>query len=276
MSVGLGPAARAGGWNARLGVLGEIAERRRADVVAELADRPLRELERAARAAAPPRDATPPLLRPGLHVIAEAKRRSPSAGVLASPSDDVVARARAYAAGGAAIVSVLVEPHWFGGSLADLAAVRAAVPVPVLAKEFVVDERQLPLLRAAGADLVLLIAALHAPRSLRRLVRISRSLGLEPLVEVHDERELARALSSEARLIGVNNRDLTTFEVTLETSLQLAEFMPAGALAVSESGIHDARDIARLRAAGYRAFLVGEHLMKADDPSAALGRLVAA
>jgi len=276
MSVGLGPAARAGGWNARLGVLGEIAERRRADVVAELADRPLRELERAARAAAPPRDATPPLLRPGLHVIAEAKRRSPSAGVLASPSDDVVARARAYAAGGAAIVSVLVEPHWFGGSLADLAAVRAAVPVPVLAKEFVVDERQLPLLRAAGADLVLLIAALHAPRSLRRLVRISRSLGLEPLVEVHDERELARALSSEARLIGVNNRDLRSLAVDPERSTALRCLVPDDRLVIAESGAREPATLVAWRALGFDGALVGEALMRAGPGPAAVRARTAA
>ena len=145
-------------------MLAEIAERRRADIGAELAGRTFAELRREAAAAPAPRDALGPLLRPGLHVIAEVKRRSPSAGDLAVPGSDVVARARAYAAGGASIISVLVEPHWFGGSLADLTAIRASVSVPVLAKEFVVDRRQLPMLRAAGADLVLLIAALHRCR----------------------------------------------------------------------------------------------------------------
>jgi indole-3-glycerol phosphate synthase len=167
----------------RGGVVAEIASRRAADVGSELAGRTFAGLAREAAVAPAPRDVAVRLAAPGLHVIAEVKLRSPSAGAIAGPSDDVVARARAYAAGGAAAISVLCEPHWFGGSVADLRAVRAAVSIPVLAKEFVVDERQLPLLRAAGADLVLLLAALHPARRLARLVELARDLGLEPLVE---------------------------------------------------------------------------------------------
>ncbi len=260
----------------RLGVLGEIAARRRADLAAELAGRSLHDLERAVRSAPPPRDAVAPLLRPGLHVIAEAKRRSPSAGTLAAPDDDLVARARAYAAGGAAIVSVLVEPHWFGGSLDDLAAVRAAVSVPVLAKEFVVDERQLLLLRAAGADLALLIAALHPARVLRRLVRATRALGMEPLVEVHGERELERALASEARLIGVNNRDLRSLVVDPERAATLRALIPDDRLVVAESGAREPSVLAAWRALGFDAALVGEALMRAGGEPAAVRARTAA
>ena len=262
--------------SARLGVLGEIADRRRADVAAELRDRSLRDLVRAARLAPPPRDPLAPLLRPGLHVIAEAKRRSPSAGALAPSDRDLVPRARAYAGGGAAIVSVLVEPHWFAGSLDDLAAVRAAVPVPVLAKEFVVDDRQLPLLRSAGADVVLLIAALHPARQLRHLVRVAGDLGLEPLVEIHDEREIDRALGSEARLIGINNRDLRSLAVDPERSSRLRTLIPDDRLVVAESGVRDPWTLAAWRALGFDAALVGEALMRGDAPEAEIRARTAA
>jgi tryptophan synthase beta chain len=264
----------------RLGVLGEIADRRRSDLLRELGDRTLRELERAAHAAPPPRDPTNALLRPGLHVIAEAKRRSPSSGDLAAPGADVVARARAYAAGGAAIVSVLVEPHWFGGSMADLTAVRAAVPVPVLAKDFVVDPRQLPLLRAAGADLALLIAAMHRAPALRHLVRVAREVGLEPLVEVHEARELDRALASGARLIGINNRDLRSLAVDPDHAAALRSHVPDDRLVVAESGAVDPGVLSAWRALGFDAALVGEALMRAgtgpDDVRARTAAFVAA
>ena len=191
-------------------VVAEIAERRRADVREEMARLTLDDHLAAAAATPPPRDLLTRLASPGLHLIAEIKRSSPSAGEIAGPGDDIVARARAYEAGGAAAISVLCEPHWFGGSVDDLRAVRAAVSVPVLAKEFVVEDIQLPHLRAAGADLVLLLAVLHPAKRLARLVDRALEIGLEPLVEAHDERELARALATNARLIGINNRDLRT------------------------------------------------------------------
>ncbi len=262
--------------SARLGVLGQIAERRRADLEAELDGRSLRDLVRAARQAPPPRDAVAPLLRPGLHVIAEAKRSSPSAGALVPSERDLVARARAYAAGGAAIVSVLVERHWFSGTLDDLAAVRAVVPVPVLAKEFVVDERQLPVLRAAGADLALLIAALHPSRSLRHLVRLTRDVGLEPLVEIHEERELERALASEARLIGINNRDLRSLVVDPDRAARLRALVPDDRLVVAESGARDPSTLAAWRALGFDAALVGEALMREDASESAIRARTAA
>jgi indole-3-glycerol phosphate synthase len=200
----------------RRDVVAEIAARRRKDIAAEVAGLPRRDVDARAEAAPAPRPIAERLAAPGLHLIAEIKRASPSAGRIAADDEDIVARARAYEAGGAAAISVLCEPHWFGGSIDDLRAVRAAVAVPVLAKDFVVDEVQLPLLRAAGADLVLLLAVLHPARRLARLVERALAVGLEPLVEVHDARELDRALASGARLIGLNNRDLRTLEVDVE------------------------------------------------------------
>jgi tryptophan synthase beta chain len=232
-------------------------------------------MARAARLAGPPRDLLARLAQPGLHVIAEVKRRSPSAGRLAAPRN-VIEQARAYEAGGAAAISVLCEPHWFDGSLEDLRAVRDAVRVPLLAKEFVVDVRQLAVLRGAGADLVLLLAVLHDARKLRSLVREARSLGLEPLVEAHDERELERALSSGARLIGINNRDLHTLQVEPDRAERLRHLIPDDLLAVAESAIREPSAIVRLRALGFDAALIGEALMRSHDPTAGVASFVAA
>jgi indole-3-glycerol phosphate synthase len=227
MTVSERPTGRAARQR-RGNVLEEIAARRRADVRSEAAS--LRGSISAAISAIiatpRPRPIVERLAAPGLHLIAELKRRSPSAGAIAADGEDLVARARAYEAGGAAAISVLVEPHWFGGSIDDLRAVRAAVGIPVLAKEFVVDALQLPLLRAAGADVVLLLAALHRPRQLAKLVEQSLGMGLEPLVEAHDERELRAALATDARLIGLNNRDLRTLEVDTERAVRLRPLVP--------------------------------------------------
>ena len=207
-------------------------------------------------------------------MIAEAKKASPSKGVL-SVDYDVARIARAYERGGAAALSVLTDESFFQGSLADLEKARDAVRLPVLRKDFTVAERQIVESAAYGADAILLIAAILSEREIRDFRETAARWRMAALVEVHNRRELDSAIAAGSDLIGVNNRDLTTFEVTLETSLRLAEHMPAGVLRVSESGIHDARDIARLREAGYAAFLVGEHLMKSGDPAAALARLVA-
>jgi tryptophan synthase beta chain len=260
---------------ARLGVVGEIAARRAADLARDLAGTAPATLERAAATAPPPRPVDEALAAPGLHLIAEVKRSSPSAGRIA-PGADPVAQARAYASGGAAAISVLCEPHWFGGSVDDLRAVRRAVAVPVLAKEFVVDERQLPLLRAAGADLVLLLASLHPARRLARLVRGARALGLEPLVEAHDEREVERALASDARLIGLNNRDLRTLEVDVERAARLRALVPDDRIVVAESGVRSPDTLRAWRALGFDAALVGEALMRSADPTASARAFVAA
>jgi tryptophan synthase beta chain len=258
---------------ARGGILAEIAARRARDIAAELGNATYAALARAAGSAPDPRPIAERLAAPGLHLVAEVKRSSPSAGAIA-PAADVVARARAYSAGGAAAISVLCEPHWFGGSVADLRAVRAAVAVPVLAKEFVVDPRQLPILRAAGADLVLLLAVLHPPRHLADLVRRAFDLGLEPLVEINAERELDAAIASGARLVGVNSRDLRTLAVDPDRPLRLRELVPADLIAIAESGVRDAGTLRPWRAAGYDAALVGEALMRAADPRAAAAAFV--
>jgi len=252
------------------GVVAEIAARRLADLGPGL-DEPV-DLVSAPAA----RPIAERLTEPGLHLIAEIKRSSPSAGAIAGQAEDIVARARAYEAGGAAAISVLCEPHWFGGSVDDLRAVRAAVAIPVLAKEFVVDERQLPMLRAAGADLVLLLAVLHDSDALARLVAAALAIGLEPLVEAHDASEVAAAVASGARLIGLNNRDLRTLEVDTERAERLRTLVPDDRIVIAESGVRDAATVSRWRALGFDGALVGEALMRSGEPSAAARSLVAA
>ena len=260
----------------RQSVVGQIAARRRSDILAELDGVSPAELRTAAAAAPRTRPIAERLAAPGLHLIAEVKRSSPSSGQIAAAGDDLVARARAYEAGGATAISVLCEPHWFGGSVDDLRAVRAAVGIPVLAKEFVVEARQLPVLRAAGADLVLLLAVLHPARRLARLVAATLELGMEPLVEVHDPRELDRALDSGARLIGLNNRDLRTLEVHVDRAARLRERVPDDRLVIAESGVREPATIARWRALGFDGALVGEALVRAAQPAAAAAAFVAA
>jgi len=208
-----------------------------------------------------------------VNVIAECKRRSPSRGVLAAAYDPV-AIARHYESGGAAAISVLTEPTFFDGSLAHLAAVRAAVDIPLLRKDFIVDEYQLFEARAAGADAILLIVAALDQRALQRLQTRAWELGLAALVEVHNEEELDRAVESGARLIGVNNRNLRTLGVDVEASYRLAARIPAQAIGVSESGLQSRADLEKLSAAGYRAFLIGERFMTASDPTQAMRSLI--
>ena len=211
--------------------------------------------------------------RDRVNIIAECKRRSPSRGVLRAEYD-AVAIARSYARGGAAAISVLTEPTFFDGSLADLSAVRDAVDAPVLRKDFIVTEYQLLEARAAGADAVLLIVAALSPRALRALAGRAASLGLDVLVEVHDAQELAVAIDAGAEVIGVNNRNLRTLAVDVRASDELMARIPTGVVAVSESGLKAAADLRHLRAIGYSAFLIGERLMLADDPEAAVRQLV--
>jgi len=205
-------------------------------------------------------------------IIAEIKRASPSRGVL-SEDFQPAEMAAAYQQGRAAALSVLTDRDFFQGSLDDLACARAAVSLPVLRKDFTTDPLHVIQSAAAGADAILLIAAILTTREMHDLRELAEEYGLSVLVEVHDGEELRRAADSGARMIGVNNRNLHTFEVKLETSLELAPLIPAGTLKVSESGIHSPADLRRLRDAGYAAFLVGEHLMKSGDPAEALRRL---
>jgi indole-3-glycerol phosphate synthase len=204
-----------------------------------------------------------------LAVIAEIKRRSPSKGDL-NPCADAAALAGRYEKGGAACLSVLTDVEFFGGSCHDLQAARAAVDVPVLRKDFTVSARDVYDTRIMGADCVLLIAAALTPAELRAFHEIATDIGLDALVEVHDEGELDVALSAGATLIGVNQRDLVTFEVDQERAVRMASAMPGGVVKVAESGVRDAADARSLRAAGYHAVLVGETLVTAADPARAI------
>jgi indole-3-glycerol phosphate synthase len=205
-------------------------------------------------------------------VIAEIKKASPSKGLL-SDNFDPPAIAQSYAAGGAAALSVLTDAKYFQGSLLDLERARNSVKIPVLRKDFTIDEQHVYEAGSIAADAILLIAAILTTAQMQQFRELAESLGMAALVEVHDEEELKSAIDSGANIIGVNNRDLRTFEVKLETSLALAEKMPSGTVLVSESGIHSNADVKRLMDAGYQAFLVGEHLMKSGNATEALQKL---
>jgi indole-3-glycerol phosphate synthase len=227
---------------------------------AEGAVEPLRGFRRALEAAAAP------------VIVAELKRRSPSRGEI-RPDFDPVRCAREYAEAGAAALSVLTDERFFGGRLEYLAAVRAAVPLPLLRKDFLIDVYQVDEARVHGADAVLLIVAALDPAELATLLARARALALDALVEVHDERELDAALAAGADLVGVNNRDLRSFVTDLAVTERLAPRVPASVLLVAESGIGSPADVARLARAGARAFLVGESLMREAEPGRALRRL---
>jgi indole-3-glycerol phosphate synthase len=233
-----------------------------------------RSLEQAA-AAWQPRGAAllETLAAPGrVRVIAECKRRSPSRGILRADYDPA-AIARQYAAAGAAAISVLTEPTFFDGALEHLADVRRAVALPLLRKDFIVDEYQVHESRALGADCILLIVACLDDAQLAAFEACAQAHGMEVLVEVHDEAELQRALRLRTPLVGVNNRNLRTFEVSLDTTLALRPRLPADRLLVAESGILAHADVQRLRSRGVHAFLVGEAFMRAPDPGRALAGL---
>jgi indole-3-glycerol phosphate synthase len=205
-------------------------------------------------------------------VIAECKRRSPSRGILRADYD-AAAHAASYAAAGAAAISVLTEPTFFDGSLSDLAAVRDAVPVPILRKDFIVCRYQILEAVASGADAVLLIVAALDPGELRLLIRQAAEAGVAALVEAHDADELRTALDSGAQMVGVNSRNLRTLEVEPDLHDRLASLIPPDIVSVAESGLRELSDLQRLERAGYQAFLVGERLITQPDPGAALKRL---
>jgi indole-3-glycerol phosphate synthase len=252
-------------------ILARIVATKREDL--KSASLPLEEWERKAELRWDQRDFRAALQSQTPAIIAEIKKASPSKGVL-EPNFDPVRTATDYASGGAAALSVLTDREFFQGSLDDLVAARAAVSQPVLRKDFTIAPEQILEAAAHGADAILLIAAILNEQQIRDYRERAKRFGMAALVEVHNRRELDLAIASGSDIIGVNNRDLSTFSVSLETSLRLADHMPDEVVRVSESGIHEAADISTLRAAGYTAFLVGEHLMKAADPAAALRRLV--
>jgi len=254
-------------------ILDRIVEKRRERLVLDERRMPLPVLKMAVRKADPPRDFAAALSREGVNVIAELKKASPSRGVLREDFRPVPL-AQGFEQGGAAALSVLTEEEHFQGSLEYLRKVHAKVALPVLRKDFIFDAWQVWEARAADADSFLLIVAVLSDAALRELIALGRELGMEPLVEVHTAQELQRALAAGASIVGVNNRDLRTFEVRVETSLELIEAIPEECVAVSESGLRAHADLTRLRAAGFDAFLIGEYLMQAEDPAAALSQIL--
>jgi indole-3-glycerol phosphate synthase len=256
--------------------LSDILARKAAEVAARRAALPEVELRARAKDAPAPRGFAAALSPRGgpVRIIAEVKRSSPSAGAI-DAGLDAPAQARAYAGAGAAAISVLTDGPGFGGSLEDLVAVRAAVAVPLLRKDFVLDPYQLLEARAAGADAALLIVAALAPDDLRRLHDACGALGLAALVEVHEPAEVEVALAAGARIVGVNNRNLRTFQVDLAASEAILPSLPAGVLGVAESGVRSADDARRLRRAGAANLLVGEALVRAKDPGALLREMCA-
>ena len=254
-------------------ILQEIFTRKRERVAARKAVRPLRELT----------SQTSPLTNPNLflnalqqdrtNIIAEVKRRSPSKGVIRE-NFDPVAIAKNYTANGAACLSVLTEEDYFDGSLEHLKAVRAVTDIPLIRKDFIFDEYQIFEAAEVNANAILLIAAMLEPMQFNDLMQTAYGLGLDVLVEIHDESEAEKVLHYDVKLLGVNNRNLRTFEVTLDTSLKLAEQLPKSLTLVSESGLRTREDLDLLRTVGYHAFLIGEEFMRAEDEGMALKKLL--
>jgi indole-3-glycerol phosphate synthase len=245
-------------------IIDKIIRHKRDEVAQYRQALPLKDVRSEALMASPPRDFAAALGAQGVSLIAEVKKASPSKGVLCE-NFDAVALACAYEDNGAAAVSVLTDEHFFHSSLDALRAVRGTVDLPVLRKDFVIDPYQVYEARAAGADAVLLIAAALNDGDLQTLYQLIGELGMAALVEVHDEAELERALKIDPRVVGVNNRDLRTFEVSLETTARLRALVPGDVVLVSESGIRTHEDVSRLAAIGADAMLVGEALVKAGD-----------
>jgi indole-3-glycerol phosphate synthase len=258
--------------------LARICATTRDAVARARAARPLAAVEKAAAAAPPPRGFIAALERRiaggGYGLIAEIKKASPSAGLIRADFDPP-ALARAYAAGGAACLSVLTEEAHFQGSLRHLEAVRAAVDLPLLRKDFVLDPYQIPEARAAGADCILLILAALSDAEAHALEAAAGAWGLDVLAEVHDSGELARALKLKTRLVGINNRNLKTLKTDLDTASELAAQVPGGYVLVSESGLGSPADLARVAKLGVRCFLIGESLMRQADVAAATRALLA-
>jgi len=253
-------------------ILERILEVKRAEIAAAKLRAPLPELERRAKAAGAPRDFAAALRARNPAVIAEIKKASPSRGVLREQFDPA-AIARSYEAAGAACLSVLTDERFFQGAAAHLMAAKGACSLPVLRKDFVVESYQVWESRAMGADCILLIAACLSKDQMRELERLAHELAMAVLVEVHDAGELDAALALSTPLVGINNRNLKSFETRLETTLELLPRIPRNRMVVTESGILTGDDVARLRNAGVHAFLVGEAFMRAPDPGAALRAL---
>ena len=256
-------------------VLDQILEARLLEVEHRKKILPETALKYGVKAATPLRDFSAAISKPGINILAELKPASPSLGVIRDPFDPI-ALATSFEAAGAAALSVLTEGEFFRGSLKNLRDARKSIQLPVLRKDFIFDPWQVWETRANDADSFLLIVAALRQQQLIELIALGRELGMQPLVEVHTAEELGRAIGAGAKIIGVNNRNLKTLEVRIDTSFDLIDRIPDDCIAVSESGIRTAADLARLRVAGFDAFLVGTSLMLATDPAAALSELVVA
>lgn len=254
-------------------VLDRILEARRASVDHRKRVLPETALKYGVKAAPPVRDFAAALSRDGFNVLAELKPASPSRGVIRDPFD-AIELAKSLEAAGAAALSVLTEEDFFHGSLKNLRDASKNVALPILRKDFIFDPWQVWESRANDADSFLLIVAALGDIQLSELLGLGRELGMEPLIEVHTQEELQRALTAGARIVGVNNRDLKTLAVRMETSFQLIAEIPDSCIVVCESGLRSHDDLAKLRAAGFDAFLIGEHLMLSPDPGAALSQLL--
>jgi indole-3-glycerol phosphate synthase len=255
-----------------MSILKKIVEQRRMDISEWKSRHSVPDLRRLAESGEPPAPFLPAVASPGVNIIAEVKRASPSAGVLREPFDPVEI-AKAYKAGGAKAISVLTESRFFRGSPEHLQQVALAVELPVLMKDFVVDEVQVYHAKVLGASSFLLIASILPKSALADFIALGRELGMEPLVEVHSLQEAEKAVLAGALIVGVNNRNLETFEVSLNTTLEILPFLKGeGRLVVSESGIKSRQDIETLKSAGADAFLIGSALVRSENPQALLSR----
>ena len=256
-------------------VLDQILEARLLEVEHRKKVLPETALKYGVKAATPLRDFSAALSKTGINILAELKPASPSLGVIRDPFDPI-ALATSFESAGAAALSVLTEAEFFRGSLKNLRDARKSIQLPVLRKDFIFDPWQVWETRANDADSFLLIVAALRQQQLAELIALGRDLGMEPVVEVHSSEELGRAMAAGAKIIGVNNRNLKTLEVHVETSFKLIEQIPDDCIAISESGIRTSAELARLRAAGFDAFLIGTALMLSPDPAAALSELLGA
>lgn len=253
-------------------ILDKILNWKRQEVAQNKKAKPVEVMRAEVMLASPPRDFAAALAAPGVALIAEVKRASPSKGLLRHKLD-AAALAQVYEANGAAAVSVLTDQRFFQGNLMDLQAVKRRIGLPALRKDFIIDAYQIYQARSVGADAILLIVAALSDKKLHEFYRLAGKLGMVALVEVHNEAELERALAIQPQIIGVNNRDLSTFKVDLEVTARLRSMIPIDVLMVSESGIHSATDVKDLAAMGADAILVGESLVRAKDVAARVREL---
>ncbi len=254
-------------------ILEQIVNSTRKSLAQHMEQTPLTNLKKAIGHQSPPRDFAVELRGDSIRLIAEIKRASPSKGLLC-PNLDASSLARVYSRSGAAAISVLTESEYFRGSFTDLETVRREVELPLLCKDFIIDPYQIYKARAHGADVVLLIAAILTQNELETLLKTAHSLGMAALVEVHNRKELGKALGVSPQIVGINNRNLEDFSVNLETTLKLRPLIPEGTLVVSESGIHSRDNVLSLQQAGVNAILVGEALVTSPDPAAKIAELL--